>query len=354
MKIKLMFFTGMMLILLSGCASLDNKTYREVTMGFEHEGNQLSASVILPENSSGPFPVVVFVHGDGAMPYDAYGYYRPLWNRLAKQGIASFSWDKPGVGRSQGDWQNQSLDNRADETIAAIDMLKKHTNIVPNKIGLIGYSQAGWVLPLVAKKSDYPNFMILVSTAINWMNQGAYMMKERLTQKGVSDKQIKEAIELYRSTSVQFFAPSTTYEEYRQYYHANTALKMMGEALLTPQRFQFVKLNWRYDAQESLKKITAPTLAIFGKHDLNVDTQESIRVYKTIFEKSGNNDVTIKLFPDAQHSLLKQKHFKETVPGIGFLIKLEFLGKDAFAEGYLDFVADWVEEKNGNETSYLH
>jgi len=91
-----------------------------------------------------------------------------------------------------------------------------------------------------------------------------------------------------------------------------------------------------------------PTLAIFRNHDLNVDTQESIHVYKDIFEKSGNKDLTIKRFPDAQQSLLKQEHFKEIVPGIGFIIKLELLGEDAFAEGYLEYVADWVKGVSQN------
>lgn len=343
-KIASIWSIFLAIFLLAGC----DESYREVPVSFEYEGNHLSGSIVLPKNSQGSFPVVVFVHGDGAMPYDAYGYYRPLWNRLAKQGIASFSWDKAGVGESQGNWENQSMDDRADEVVAAIDMLKKQNDIDPNRIGLIGYSQAGWVLPLVASKSDYPDFMVLVSTAINWMEQGAYMMKKRLMREGFSDQQIKEAIARSHATSEQVFTPSASYEEYREYYYANAELKAMGEALLSPERFQFVKLNWRSDARESLKAINMPTLAIFGKHDLSVDPQESIRVYKEVFGKTGNNDVTIKLFPDAQHSLLKQKHFKESVPGIGFLIKLELLGEDAFAEGYLEFVADWVKEKTKN------
>lgn len=141
--------------------SIDEK-YQEVVIEFEHEGNHLSGSLIVPKNKSESFPVVVFVHGDGAMPYDAFSYYRPLWNQLAEQGIASFSWDKPGVGNSQGNWQEQDMDDRADETIAVIEMLKKRSEVMADKIGLIGYSQAGWVLPLVASKSDFPDFMILV------------------------------------------------------------------------------------------------------------------------------------------------------------------------------------------------
>ncbi len=344
MKLKKIYFIVITLISLSGCLAVDSKIYRQVTVDFEHGGNLLSGSLILPENRSSPFPVAVFVHGDGAIPYDAHGYYRPLWKQLAKQGIASFSWDKAGVGKSQGDWQNQSMDDRADEAISAINILKEHAEIAPNNIGLIGYSQAGWVLPLVAKKSNYPDFMILVSGAINWMDQGAYMTKIRLTREGFSDTEIKQEIEKFRNITKQLFSASSTYEEYRDYYRV-IATEGDKEELMTPQRFQFVKLNWRSDARESLKEIKLPTLAIFGGHDLNVDAAESANVYKEMFEESGNEDLTIKLFPDAQHGLLKQKYFKEVVPGIGFIIKFELLGEDAFVDGYLDFVVDWIKGK---------
>ena len=322
-----------------------NEKYREVPITFEHAGNQLSGSVMLPKNRPGPFPVVVFVHGDGAMPYDAYGYYRPLWNRLAEQGIASFSWDKAGVGKSRGDWQNQSMDDRADEVVTALDIIRKRTDIAARKIGLIGYSQAGWVLPSVADQSSYPDFMILVSPAINWMDQGAYMTRLRLKKEGVSDPQIEQAIEEFRRTTEQLFAPFSTYEAYLQYYRDNKPAGKTEEKLMTPQRFEFVKLNWRYDARENLKEITSPTLAVFGDHDLNVDAFESIRVYREIFKNSGNEELTIKVFPEAQHSLLKEKYFRETVPGTGFIVKLELLGNDAFADGYLDFVVNWIKGK---------
>jgi len=226
-SISILFLAVLLLI---SCS----KNYREIPVNFEHVGDQISGMIILPEEGHKPFSVLVFVHGDGATPYDAYGYYRPLWKRLAKQGITSFSWDKPGVGRSSGDWQNQSMDDRADEVIAAIEMLKNRSDIAPGNIGVIGYSQAGWVLPLVASKPDYPDFMILISAAINWMDQGAYLTRNRLTQEGFSEEQIKEAIELFRSSSEQLFAPSTSYEKYLQYYNTNPTLKATGEERLSP------------------------------------------------------------------------------------------------------------------------
>ena len=338
-KIVPLFILFLSVCLLSAC----HKHYREIPVHFKDGENSLSGALILPKNSQEPFPVVVFVHGDGARPYDVYGYYRPLWKRLAEQGIASFSWDKAGIGGSKGDWESQSMEDRANEVIAAIDHLKKRPDIVSNKVGVIGYSQAGWVLPLVAKKSNYPDFMVLISTAINWMDQGDYMTKIRLTQKGFSDAQIQREIEQSRKVTKQLFSPSATYEAYRQYYHSG--VQGDTESMMTPQRFQFVKLNWRSDARESLKEIHVPTLAVFGDSDLNVDVFETIRVYKKIFSMSGNKELTIKVFSGAEHGLLKQEYFQEPISGIGFVIKLELLGEDAFAEGYLDFVTHWIKTK---------
>lgn len=47
-----------------------------------------------------------------------------------------------------------------------------------------------------------------------------------------------------------------------------------------------------------------PTLAIFGKRDTVVDWRESIEVYRSAFRKSGNRDLTIEVFDDADHEML--------------------------------------------------
>jgi len=321
----------------------NDKAYKETKVSFSHNNNYLSGVLIEPKNRTN-FPVVVFVHGDGATPYNVYGYYRPLWNYLAKKGIASFSWDKAGVGDSTGNWGNQSMDERADEVIEAIKMLKKREDIISNKVGLIGYSQAGWVLPIVASKSNYPDFMILISGAINWIDQGKYLTKTRLTRKGFSQIQIEEVLK-YEANSNKLLTDSFSYVEYIQTYNETYPKTLKkNSSPMTANRFQFAKLNWHYDARNNLKDITCPTLAIFGDKDMNIDFAESAKIYKEEFNKSKNNNLTIKTFPSADHGILKSNYFDEIIPGIWFIIKLELLGDKAFANGYLNFIAKWVEE----------
>ena len=294
--------------------------------------------LIKPKGLTGPMPVLLFIDGDGESPYDGYGYNEHIWQSLAEVGIASFSWSKPGVGGSTGNWLHQSLEDRADEAIAAIEVLKTRDDILHNKIGLIGWSQAGWVMPIVASKSDYPDFMILISGAINWMDQGHYMKSVRMAREGASQKEIDAAKVASFAVAESHF--SMDYEEYAIEVSAD------GDEPMTRDRFRFVQLNWRSDARHHLKDIDCPVLAIFGGQDINVDGAETARVYREEFGKSGNQDITIQVFPDAQHAILKGRHFKAQVPGLWFVTKLAFLGVDAFADGYLDLIASWAKEKS--------
>jgi alpha-beta hydrolase superfamily lysophospholipase len=69
---------------------------------FKHGGTQLSGHYFLPYNcakNNSAKAVIIFVHGDGGVTYDANGYYRFIWKYLRVNGYAIFSWDKPGTGK---------------------------------------------------------------------------------------------------------------------------------------------------------------------------------------------------------------------------------------------------------------
>ncbi len=336
--------TFITVFLISGCGATRNAHYKEESQDFVHGNKRLSGFLTLPKDGDKPFPVLVFVHGDGPTPYDAFGYYPYLWKHLAKKGIASYSWHKAGVKTSEGNWLHQSMDERADEVIAAINMLKKRDDIATYKIGLIGFSQGGWVLPLVAKKSNYPDFMVLVSGAINWLDQGDYLTINRLRRKGFSDASIMDALRCNKD-GLQVLQPASSYSDYLQYNkNLSSKCKAFAEPVMDAGRFEFVKLNVTADAKEGLATIQHPTLAVFGDKDKNVDVAESMREYKRIFNESGNPNLTIKLYPNAQHSLFKSKYIKEGSSGGSIVLKMGLLGEDIFAEGYLDFVSTWVQQ----------
>ena len=86
------------------------------------------------------------------------------------------------------------MDDRAREVAAAIDWARQRTEIDPNRIGLWGASQAGWVMPKVAAADPLLRFIIAVSPAINWLQQGRYNLLAELAKSGASPADVDAAL----------------------------------------------------------------------------------------------------------------------------------------------------------------
>src|SRR5262249_11852971 len=97
--------------------------FRPEQVRFASAGNQLAG--VLPRPATpGPAPAVVFLTGSGPADRTASGLLPPLWQLFARHGFASLSWDRPGVGRSTGDFERQTFPDRAEEALAAVRFLR--------------------------------------------------------------------------------------------------------------------------------------------------------------------------------------------------------------------------------------
>ena len=102
---------GMILILmLTACASAPPATSTSTAtpqppkieeIAFESGSFHVVGDLRLPEGT-GPFPVVVFVHGYGQVDRTMFGAFVPIMERMQRAGYATFAWDKPGTGESTG------------------------------------------------------------------------------------------------------------------------------------------------------------------------------------------------------------------------------------------------------------
>jgi len=57
------------------------------------------------------------------------------------------------------------------------------------------------------------------------------------------------------------------------------------------------------DPGDFLTKVHCPVLAIFAEKDTSIPVNKSIAIYKEYLHEAGNEDVTIELFPDADHTI---------------------------------------------------
>ncbi|MEV5594676.1 alpha/beta hydrolase [Streptomyces sp. NPDC052496] len=295
----------------------------EQRVSIRHGGHTLNGVLATPKDGHDRHGLVVHVHGDGPIDATHDDGYKPLWEANAKAGYASLSWDKPGVDGAPGDWLDQSMDDRADETAAAIAWARTRPDIDGDRIGLWGASQAGWVLPKVAARTPV-SFVIAVSPAVNWLRQGRYNLLAEARAEGASPARVQARIA--RSDAIRrLLEHHATFDEYAEAMHGDTDGMTAG-------RWNFISKNYTADATRDLRSLRGvPVLLILAGHDVHVDTTDTERTYRGTL--GGGGALTVERYPDATHSLLRrsigQSDVKATLTAL-------FLPRSLFAAGFLD------------------
>ncbi|WP_029159443.1 alpha/beta hydrolase [Clostridium scatologenes] len=253
----------------------------------------LKGNLVLPENSKDKVGLVVFIHGDGPADASYNDQYKPLWEKLAKQGYASLSWSKPGIGGSDGNWLLQSMDDRAQEANEVIEWAKKLPEINDRKIGLWGASQAGWVIPKIVKLNKNIAFNILVAPAINWIDQGKYNTLKELEREGatkdtikIKEKEFDKELELLNRDA-----------SYKEYVDMVETKKSVSE-----DRWTFIKKNYKADATEDLRNFYSPVKLFLGGKDINVDSENTKEVYE---KEVSSKLLNVTVIPTTDHFMLK-------------------------------------------------
>ncbi|MEE1767057.1 CocE/NonD family hydrolase [Streptomyces sp. JV185] len=305
-----------------GAVVLWQNTYdlREEHVTLRHRGADLDGVLALPEKGEGPFGLVVFVHGDGPVDATHETFYRPIWESFARAGYASLSFSKPGISGSDGNWLDQSMQDRADETLAAVAWARARPDIDGRRIGLWGASQAGWVLPKVAAQDASLRFVIAVSPAIDWGRQGRFNLLAELRRDGASVEE-KAAALRRRETTQRLLRAGATVEEYRD---------ATGDNGMRADRWRFIAKNYTSDATADLRAMHGtPVLLVVAGHDINVDAVETEAVYRELLPP-GSLDV--KRYSDGTHSLVKHDIERSETR---LTLTAVFAPRALFADGFL-------------------
>ncbi len=266
-------------------------TRREVTFG----GPQGSLVGVLTEPRGGDARgLVVMVHGDGPVEATQGGLYSPWFEAAADAGFATLSWSKPGVGRSAGDWLDQSMADRAAEVDAALDWAHAQDDVPTGTVVLWAASQGGWVFPRVVADRDDVAGVVAVGTAVDWLRQGRFHLLAGLDDQGADDDERARAVA--ESDRVRdLLERGASYDEY--------ATTTPEADRMTRDRWGFVLRNVHADATEGLRAMAprgVPVHLMAGEHDRNVDVAETERVYRDLL----GDHVTVSTF-DAVHSLAR-------------------------------------------------
>jgi dienelactone hydrolase len=290
------------------------RLYTDEPVTFASGALRLTGTLRLPIGS-GPHPAVVFVHGSGPM--------RPFTmeeaDRLARHGIASLTFDKRGTGGSTGDWRRADFDDFADDVLAAVDHLHRDRRIRADQIGLLGFSQAAWVIPMAAARSADVAFIVPISGGGGMPAEyDLWQHQLRLEALGVAPR--------YRE--VEHRASAMAFDWHRR--------RQLGTMPL-PNPFVDVQLNYLHDAPPVIRAVRQPVLAIFGGKDNLTPPQECAAVWADALRQSGHRDYSVRLFPGGTHGLSDAK------TGAPFEVHAE----QRRVAGYYDTIVGWIRHHVG-------
>lgn len=333
-----LFAVSIGLTVLSGLEDFDLSAHPEQKMTFDHNGSTISGSLHVPVGVPAP-PVVILVHGDGPQDRYANGAYLPLINVLLDEGIAVFSWDKPGVGNSSGLWLSQSMDERVQLSLKALKTLREVDNFHNPTIGFVGFSQAGWVLPKISIQEGTADFYVLIGAAIDWIDQGRYLTLRRLKARGASKDETARALNDFELDIKRLSDSKLTYQDYMA--------DQSGNAGFSEERFGFVRRNFTANSEEALSQTSAPFLVLHGANDLNVDAVSDHQRFRELLG-SRNPATEFHLFANATHALLDADLFNYQLPSqMPFWSKWAYLalGREAYANGVLAALSGWIKAR---------
>ncbi len=297
---------------------------------FRHGDNVLAGSLYRP-NLPDPHPAVALVLGSGEQDRNYGGTGPALGQHFTRNGFTCLVWDKPGVGQSTGDFNAQTFQDRAEEALAAVRFLRERPDVRPDQVGLWGHSQGGAVVPLAASRSDNVSFIIQVS---GWQGpawrQDLARVEAELRADGSPEADVEAAVAFARQR-MDLILGSGPYEDLERAQETVQAQPWFKAVHFCDRaRFYSGRLTCGHDTTPSWEKVHCPVLVIYGDRDTSSGSPDRlVDIIRRGLAKAGNDDVTVRIFPGADHSLFRTK-------------RPEGGGDPDFVPGYLDEMTDWL------------
>lgn len=238
---------------------------------FNSAGVTLAGTIFKPKHLYG---AVVLVHGSGQETRMV-----KMASLLAENGIAVLTYDKRGVGKSGGVYagpevgtnniDSSNLDLLALDASAASNTLLAHLPTDHGPMGLMGFSQAGWVIPLAAKENPNVSFMVLFSGPV---------------------------VTTLEQLRFQFYT-----EGKPGFWETHTEAEAREHIRSDADRYQFAAT----DPRDALAAISIRGLWLFGGKDVQIPVNLSIEHLNVL--KTKGKRYEYHLFPELGHNMTSSK-----------------------------------------------
>ncbi len=281
--------------------------YKSEDVSFAGPGGIILAGTLTTPQGVGPFPAVVLVQGSGPHDRDetvlTHKPFLVLADALTRRGIAVMRADKRGVGKSTGEYATATSEDFAHDTQATVAYLRTLKTIDLKRIGLVGHSEGGLIVPMVAVKDPGIAFIVLMA-GLGLKGEDILLMQQRLIGQamGVSPEALDQKAETARKIYEAARAGKDTEDA-----KARVTAVLLASGMPADQaavRAEMPATPWfrfflDFDPVPVLRQVKCPVLAIDGSLDLQVPPKEDLAAIKMAL--TGTRDVTVTELPGLNH-----------------------------------------------------
>jgi hypothetical protein len=251
--------------------------HSEVT--FTSDKINLSGTFTVPKCDVPP-PCVIMVHGSGAQDRDGNisGFntqiFKYIAEFLAEHGIASFRYDKRGIGKSGGNFKIAGLSEMVEDACAAIDFISEQTDAVDSKeIYLLGHSEGAVLAPEIASKRHKLAGILMLCASLRSFEEDGVKNAEVLNRDlskmtGIKGKLAR--LFLYSKT------PLETMIKLRRKVEKTKAKRIWVS--FSRVSTKFYRETFNYDVKSFLKHTRHPILAIGGSKDFQCHPDDTLLI----------------------------------------------------------------------------
>lgn len=307
------FFTSIALFIFIITPSLSQEIssgHNKQEILFHNDSIQIAATFYTPTNEKN-YPAVVIVHGSGTSTRQN-AWTTAYAKALIKRGVAVLYPDKRGSGASTGDWSKATFQDLAKDAVAGVNYLIEIPEIDKSKIGVIGFSQGGHVVPVAASLSEDISFVIDVSgSVVPMMEQIMDEVELMAEREGLNHSEVEKVNQLNRKAIFAALTSSNS-KDYFEYLEELKQGPLKGrevvEGFPTDTNHvskTFINTIGDFDPIPYWKKIAQPILFVYGGKDRNIKIKKSIdRIDASLGE--SNYDYTILYFRQNGHALYRE------------------------------------------------
>jgi pimeloyl-ACP methyl ester carboxylesterase len=292
----------------TGSASGRRVPLRREEVRFRNGERADLAGWLITSPTEGPHPVAVILQ-PGAN--DRFQMWRTAM-ALAVEGIGVLVFDRRNVGESTGaelpDHYWSATQELAGDGVAAVRFARSHPRVDGRRVGVVGWSQGGWLGALVANRvSDLAFYVNIAGNSNPGWQQNRWNKLSSLRWQGFNEEEVAEA-EAFLETYFGVMLGETTWGTYQDAV-AELAerrwFKWMEETFVylwssEAEAREYAELERENVPERIFAGVSAPTLGLFFEFDESSPPETPWNFLRGRM-RGEDPDVTVRVFPNTTH-----------------------------------------------------